>query len=51
MSSSMATTKYVKQDAMISVDISAALANAGMIFVLGVVIVAIGSVVSAWTDE
>ena len=39
------------RDAMIYVDMTAALLNASIIFVLGVVIVAIGSVVSAWTDE
>jgi ABC-2 type transport system permease protein len=39
------------RDAMISVDMTAALLNASIILILGVVIVAIGSVVSAWTDE
>lgn len=39
------------RDAMISVDLTAALLNAAIIFVLGVIVVAIGSVVSAWTDE
>jgi ABC-2 type transport system permease protein len=39
------------RDAMIYNDMSAALVSAAIIFVLGVVIVAIGSVVSAWTDE
>jgi hypothetical protein len=36
---------------MISNDMSAAQVSAAIIFMLGVVIVAIGSVVSAWTDE
>lgn len=39
------------RDAMIDNDFSAAFGSAVIIFVLGVIIVAIGSVVSSWTDE
>jgi ABC-2 type transport system permease protein len=39
------------RDAMINNNLAAALANSAVIFVLGAVIVAIGSLVSAWTDE
>ncbi|OGS41938.1 MAG: hypothetical protein A3K67_06790 [Euryarchaeota archaeon RBG_16_62_10] len=39
------------RDAMVDVDLEGALINGGGVFVLGAVIIAIGSVVSAWTDE
>ncbi len=39
------------RDAMINNDMAAAMGSAALIFVLAVVIVAIGSVVSSWTDE
>lgn len=39
------------RDAMINIDIEGALYSAAIVFVLGVAMMAIGSVVSAWTDE